>query len=136
MEAEKKKIRLLVDEERASDGIWSEHRLGGWSYHGVRGLNLPQWLIDRIVFWCSWYEGFYPHHDFPEERTIPGDMSNEKQFYAYKISIAYDLQITLGDGYEILYHDENEATVKVALPYDPKWGQRRKRDKVRMKTLR
>lgn len=114
------KKRLLVDENRASDGIWAPDRIsGGWSHHGVRGLDLPQWLINKIVFWCYWHEGFFPHYDHYEKVMVPGEPCNEVQFMAYKISLAYDLQITLGDGYEIYYTDENDELVKIELPYDP-----------------
>lgn len=120
MATEPVKKRLLVDENRASDGIWTTDDISdGWTYHGVRGLDLPQWLIHKIVFWCYWHEGFFPYYDPLSNSMLPGEPCNEEHFRAYKISIAYDLQITLGDGYEIYYLDENDEYVKIELPFDP-----------------
>ena len=118
MEPENHKKRLLVSAERASDGIWEIDE----GYHGVDGLNLPDWMINKIVFWSDWYEGFFPQFDHYAKQTRPG-RTDFLPFRAYTISIAIDLQITLGDDFEVYYHGENDEYIKAECS-NSKWSPR------------
>ena len=75
---------------------------------GYQGLDLPQWLIDRMEYWSAWYESYVP-----EEIEVKMDWES---FEAYGLSLAIDLKRIVGNRYVVYYGTKKEIQI---VPFNP-----------------
>lgn len=89
---------VLVNKDWGSTGVWVPSRSGGWANTSFASLNLPDWLVERFVFWSAWYESRTPEKI---DEEFDWDSWN-----AYELSLAIDLKNFLGNEHRVFVLDE------------------------------
>lgn len=92
-----------VDIDYGSSGIWETDRpclVGGMGCNlDYDEFELPEWLLQRFLFWEHW------HNQFSPMDNLPIDFDWES-FSAYGRSLAVDLKYHLGPNISVCYRDK------------------------------